>query len=92
MAAVSGLTEDGATRVHLQPVCNWGQPEFGRNCVSIPFHEWCTDFKNPIAVETDDLGLLGFIVPNCDVKFKVFADVYLSEETAFRHDGSGGCA
>jgi len=73
--------------MHLEPMFDRGQPEFGRNRIPVPFHERCADFKNSIAVQTNDLGLLGFIFAVGDVEFQVLADVNFPEKSTLRHDG-----
>ena len=87
MTAASGLAEDVAPGVHLESMGDRGQSEIGRNRVPIPFHERCTDFENPVAIQTDDLSLLGLVVPVGDVKLQVLADVDFPPESALGHDG-----
>ena len=95
MAAASGLSEDVAPGVYLEAVGDRSQSEIGRNRVSVPFHKRRTDFENSVAVQTDDLGLLGLVVVIGHVKFQVPANVDFPQEAALRHDGKGavdGCS
>ena len=87
MAATSSISKDVAPGMHLKAMFDRGQPKLGRNRFPIPFHKRRADFKNPIAVQTDNLGLLGFVVMVGHVEFQVLADVNLPEETTLRHDG-----
>ncbi len=89
MTAASGLAEDVAPGVHLEPMGDRGQSKIGRNRVPVPFHERRTDFENSVTIQTDDLGLLGLVVPVGDVKLQVLAYVNFSQETALGHDGEG---
>lgn len=71
----------------LQTLGDRREAEFGGNRCAIPFHERSADFKNLVAVRTDDLGDLR--VGGAGVGPVIFfarADVDLSEQRTFRHD------
>ncbi len=73
----------------LQALADRFQADFLGHRARIPFHEWRLDFKYFFTIQTNDLGLFGFLAPVGQVELVVPPDIDFLYQAAFRQNGEG---
>ena len=89
VGATAGCPEGIAARADLQTLGHRRQAEPGRDRGAVPFHEGGVDLEDLVAIEADDLGLLGAVVADRRVILDVLADIDFAEKRPPCHDRQG---